>query len=265
MNHHDLIEHVRHSLATAPALNALFLGGSHGQGQADRFSDIDFIALAEAEHHEALAAKWRTALEDLAPVVFWSARQGAGGYLVNAILADWTRCDLYLRPVCAFSGRARNTVQPLIDPGGIWDTLPPELPGREPDARRVSYIIHEFIRVLGLTPVGADRGEYVLLVRGTGILRDLLSDLMIEECPLPERGGALHPSRLMSAQDMAELAALPCPAPDRDAVIAANIAISEAFFPRARRIAARVGLDWPDAFETATRQYLERELGMRFA
>lgn len=265
MDHRDLIDHVKTSLAAVPALNALFLGGSHGQGQADRFSDIDFVALADAERHEALAAKFRDALAELAPVVFWTARQGVGGFLVNAILADWTRCDLYLRPASAFDGRARNTVRPLIDPDRIWDSLPPELPAAEPDARRVSHIIHEFIRVLGLTSVGAGRGEYVLLVRGTGILRDLLTDLMIEQCPLPERGGALHPSRLICADDMAELAALPCPAPERDAVIAANIAIAEAFLPRARHVAGQIGLDWPDAFEAATRMYLERELGIRFA
>ena len=49
----------------------------------------------------------------------------------------------------------------------------------------------------------------------------------------------------------------------RDDLIAAHVAIAEAFLPRARRIADQIGLDWPTAFEAATRQHLHRELGIR--
>lgn len=260
MEHRRIIGHITKSLEAEPGITALFLGGSHGHGTSDRFSDIDFIALAEPEHHAALAASWRAALESLASVVFWTERQGGGAFLANAILADWTRCDLYQLPRSAFGGRAQNTTRPLIDPDGFWQSLPAELPPGRPDPTRIHHIIHEFIRVLGLLAVGAGRGEYVLLVRGAGILRDLLTDLMIEECPVADRGGALHPSRLISAADMSELAALPYPGPVRDDLIAAHIAIARAFLPRARRIARQIDLEWPEAFESATREHLHKEL-----
>lgn len=244
------------------ALRALFLGGSHGQETADQWSDIDFIAVAAPEQHMALAARWRTALETVAPIVFWNQIDG-GGIVFNAITDDWLRIDLSIQDIESFSARrARNLVKPLIDRDGIYDALATTLPDRQPDPQKLRYIINEFIRVLGLTPVAMGRGEYVTAVWGTGLLRNLLIDLLQQQhVALPDPGGALHLSRLLPPEQMAMLAALPYPGPTRDDLITADRALARAFFPPARQLAARIGLDWPDAFEAATRRHLAATLG----
>jgi hypothetical protein len=47
------------------------------------------------------------------------------------------------------------------------------------------------------------------------------------------------------------LEGLPYPGPERDALIAAHLATAAVFFPTARDMAARLGVVWPVAFETA--------------
>jgi hypothetical protein len=249
--------------AGLPQVAALFLGGSHGAGTADAYSDIDLVAVAAADH-AGLAAAWRAGLERLSPVVFWDQRAGRST-LVNAITDDWLRVDLLIVTAGDLGARSKAGVQVLIDRAGIYARLPDALPPARPDPERVGRIIGEFIRVLGLLPVGVGRGEDVLLVKGVGLLRDLSADLMLEDCPLPDRGGALHPSRLLTADQMEVLRHLPYPAPEREAVIAAHLAVAAVFFPLARAMAARIGTVWPDAFEAALHRRLRAELGITLA
>jgi hypothetical protein len=246
-----------------PQVEALFLAGSHGAGRADAHSDIDLVAVAAADH-AGIATAWCGGLAALAPVVFWDQRVGRST-LVNAITQDWLRVDLLIVTPGDLGARSKDSVKVLIDRAGIYARLPGTLPPARPDPERVGRIIREFIRVLGLLPVGVGRGEDVLLVKGAGLLRDLLADLMLEDCPLPDRGGVLHPSRLLTPAQMAVLRQLPYPGPEREAVIAAHVAVAGVFFPLARAMAARVGTAWPEAFEAALRRRLTAELGLTLA
>jgi hypothetical protein len=246
-----------------PQVEALFLGGSHGAGTADAYSDIDLVAVA-ATDHAGIAAAWRAGLEALQPVVFWDLRAGRST-LANAITEDWLRVDLLIVAAGDLGARSKAGLKVLIDRAGISEGLPDTLPPARPNPERVGRIIGEFIRVLGLLPVGVGRGEDVLLVKGAGLLRDLLQELMLEDCPLPDRGGVLHPSRLLTADQMAVLRDLPCPGPERGAVIAAHLAVAAVFFPLARAMAARVGTAWPAAFEAALQRRLKAELGVTLA
>ncbi|HTM78538.1 MAG TPA: nucleotidyltransferase domain-containing protein [Devosia sp.] len=262
MNQQALIEAITLALADEPAIEALFLAGSYGRGTADAHSDVDLIALVAPEDHAALGARWRTILPAITPIVFWN-EMNRGGLLLNAVSEDWLRCDLSMLAPAAFTRRARDTVKPLLDRHDVYASLPATLPPQLPNPERVSYQISEFIRVLGLLPVGIGRSEYVTGVTGVGLLRDLLVGLLIEDVPLPDRGGALHLSKLLPPGQMAMLAALPYPKPDRAEVIAANLALAHAFFPRARVLARRLNLTWPTAFEAATRRHLGASLGMQ--
>ena len=46
----------------------------------------------------------------------------------------------------------------------------------------------------------------------------------------------------------------------RESVVESNLALTRLFLPRARRLHQRLGIDWPEDFERATRAYLLREL-----
>ena len=256
MTPQELIERVARAMADLPELKALFVGGSYGSGMADAYSDVDLIALAEPADIAGLAARWRPVLEGIAPIVYWN-EFGSGAIVLNAVTEDWLRCDMLIVAPASFTGRARTEVRPLIDRIGHFEALPATVPPRTPDPRRVLKMVNEFIRILGLLPVAVGRGEHFMAATGTGMLRDLLMKLMLEEVPHPT-GGALHPSRVLPAADMAILNALPFPGPERRAVIDAHFAIARAFFPRARAVSARIGMAWPEPFEAATREHLRR-------
>ncbi|MCS6759527.1 MAG: hypothetical protein MO852_11620 [Candidatus Devosia euplotis] len=164
-----------------------------------------------------MAASWRTALETAAPIVFWNQIDG-GGIALNAITGDWLRIDLSIQDMEIFSAcRARNLVRPLIDRDGIYDAPPPSCRIGSPIPKKLHYIINEFIRVLGPTPVAMGRGEYVTAVWGSGLLRNLLIDLLQQQhVTLPDSGGALHLSRLLPPEQTAMLAAPPYPGPTQN-------------------------------------------------
>ena len=261
MDQKKLIEEVSQALAPDQRLRGLFLSGSFGRGTADQWSDVDLVALVAPDDQAAVAADWRKVLQSITPIVFWQ-ELNRGGILINAVSQDWLRCDLYIVPPEGFGRRAQNTVKPLIDRDGIYPTLPDALPPKSPDAGTVSYLIHEFIRMLGLMPVGAGREEYVTMVLGVGMMRGHLEALLMQDVSNPDPGGILHQSRLLPPEQMRLLASLPYPGPDREALIAANIEIARQFMPRAREMAKRLGIAWPEEFEAATRQRLKATLGI---
>lgn len=260
MKQTTLIEHIAGGLRDDKALAGLFLGGSFGRGTEDSYSDIDFIALVEPDAQTATIARWRECLQSITPIVFWRQR-GQGNVLVNAITADWLRCDLSVMPPASFTGRARNTVRPLIDRDDRYGSLPETLPVKAPDTGKVEFLIGEFLRVLGLLNVVVGRREYVTAVGGTGMLRDHLVSLMLEAANVAGRGGALHLSKALPEDEMQTLLRLPFPKPERQAVIDANFSIAEQFLPRARALAKQLELSWPNDFEQATLQMLARSLG----
>jgi len=260
MQARDLIGRTGAAAAATGHFDGLFLAGSFGRGTADEWSDVDLVGLAPPERHEAIAGWWRGWLEAQEHLIYFKVLP-RGGTLINAVLHSWLRVDLHLAPAAQFGRRAQDGVRALHDPGGIHATLPPSLPPHRPDPKRVEEMIWEFIRILGLTPVTLGRGEHVVMVTGTGLLRDLLSQLMQEELPFPDRGGMLHLGKLLPRDDMALLESLPYPGPEREALIEAQLALARVFFPRARQLAARLGVVWPEEFETVSRAHLARAIG----
>lgn len=259
MNQQQLIAAVVAPMDIEP-VRGLFLAGSYGRGTADQWSDVDFIAVAADGQERAVAEHWKRVLPQITPIVFWNELP-RGVIVLNAISEEWLRCDLTVGAHKDFGMRAKNTVKPLIDRDGIYAALPDALPPRQPDAGTVRYLIHEFIRMLGLLPVGAGRGEYVTMVLGVGMLRGHLETLLMQDVTAPDPGGILHQSKLLSSEQMALLHSLPYPKPERDALIAANFAIAREFMPRARTMAERLGIEWPEVFEAATRKRLALTLG----
>lgn len=245
-------------LSPDEGMRALFVAGSLGAGTADAWSDLDLVAVAEPARHGAAAA-FAEAVGAVSPLVMRRERLGRAS-LVNLVTERWDRCDLFLAGADDFPARkrARDRLRPLLDRDGLHARLPATLPPAAPDPKRVAFMVEEFIRVLGLLPVGLGRGELVLLTTGAGLLRDLLRDLMLEGCPSPDRGGMLHLSRLLAPDQMAALEALPHPRPNREEAIAAHLATARAFLPLARRMTAELNLPWPEAFEAAMRVHLQR-------
>ncbi|MBU1305941.1 MAG: nucleotidyltransferase domain-containing protein [Alphaproteobacteria bacterium] len=254
------IESVTAGLADDTRVRGLFLGGSLGRGTADEWSDIDFVITAAPADQLAVATAWRSLLASIAPIVFWNQMDGER-LVLNAITADWLRCDVAIQPAHTLLSRAKDRVKPLIDRDGLYDALPDTMPPKAPNPGYISYVIHEFIRMLGLMPVAVGRGELVTMALGLGMMRDHVAGLMMQSVTDPDPGGILHQSKVLSPEDMAVLRALPYPPLEQAALINANLAIARQFMPRARALAEQSGIPWPADFEAATRRRLNATLG----
>jgi len=93
--HQDIIGIIAKALHEAPDVRALFLSGSHGNGLADAYSDIDFILVATDGATDAIAGLWREAVNQTGEIVLWWDRT-TRRHLINAITADWTRTDVVI-------------------------------------------------------------------------------------------------------------------------------------------------------------------------
>jgi len=260
MQAEDFIGKAGEAAAMSKVFDGLFLGGSFGKGQADEWSDVDLVGLAPAERHAAIEAWWRDWLEGQEHLIYFKVWQ-RGGTLINAITESWLRVDLHLPEDGRLGRQAQDGIKPLYDPQNLYAQLAPSLSAHRPDPQRIEAMILEFIRILGLTPVTLGRREYVVMVMGTGMLRDMLVQLMQEQLPLADRGGMLHLNRLLPPADIAALENLPYPRAEPASLIAAQLALARLFLPRARAMAGPLGIAWPEAFEMAARAHLAQAIG----
>ncbi|HEY0032104.1 MAG TPA: nucleotidyltransferase domain-containing protein [Devosia sp.] len=136
MDQQELIDAMTRKLSGNEVVRGLFLAGSFGRGDADDWSDVDFVALTTDGNRVRLADDWRHALNEITPIVFWQELE-RGGMLLNAVSEDWLRCDLHILQPGDLGKRAKNTLRPLIDRDAIYDALPDRLPEREPDRETV--------------------------------------------------------------------------------------------------------------------------------
>lgn len=258
MDQHSLIARVVDGFGGDPRIAGLFLSGSFGTGTADQFSDVDFLAIADTAEHEGLAADWRKALEAIAPIVHFNRLPHA--LVLNAITDDWLRVDLHIANRDHLAHTAQDCLKPLVDRDSLYATLRPETPEPVRNPGRLGWMVGEFIRILGLTPVAIGRGEVELMTVGNTFLRRFLTDLLILEVNPRIPGGMLHLSRVLDPERMAVLASVPLPQLTADAAIASNLALARVYMPRAKALCAALGVEWPTAFEAATRRNLQRAL-----
>jgi hypothetical protein len=218
----ELYERIAAELA--PRVRALRLGsGSLLHGTADAYSDLDLVAEVDDpgsfDAVEALRAATPTVLLRRMP------------FGAVAITPEWLRVDLV-----------------VAGPGG--DGGPPEAPPTDVDG-----LGEEFLRVLGLLPIVVGRGEWIVASDGAWLLRSFLVRLLLAENGERAVTGAKRLNEKLTAGQRALVESLPPIAATRDAVIAAHLAIADAFLPRARPLA----VNWPAELEAATRAYLVRE------
>lgn len=255
------IRTITEALAAKPRIRALALSGSYGAGLEDAYSDLDFLVVADDGATDAVVALWRDAVARVGEIVLWRDRQVKPS-LINAITADWLRIDADFATPQEITRRTRDGLRILFDRDQLFDALPETIAKPRPNPERLLWQIEEFLRILGLLPLAMGRAEYFNSVTGLLHLRTLIVDLLVEETAAPHRGGALHLNRLITAEQKQALAALPPLVAERDALIAAELAYAALYLPRARRMAARLGVDWPERFERATWAHLRATLGI---
>ncbi|WP_282129903.1 aminoglycoside 6-adenylyltransferase [Roseobacter litoralis] len=261
MSDKSKINTIAAALQDVPEVQALFLSGSHGNGMADAYSDLDFVLVCENGATDAIAAAWREAVSQTGTIVLWWDRTNIP-VLINAITEDWMRIDLIILKPEQLASHYQNTLKVVFDPERLYDQLTPQAPSRVRDPDKFLRQVEDFIRILGLLPLAEGRKEYINGILGVYHLRQLLVDLLVEETNAPHRGGILHLNRLLTDAQQELLISLPPPLATREGMIAAHLAYAGAFLPRARRQAAELGVVWPDRFEEATWKRLKQTLSL---
>jgi hypothetical protein len=257
-----LIDEIARRLDAEPDVEALWLAGSLGKGGGDAFSDVDLLVLtADGAAGEVSARLARDLTAALCVVLVNSLY---GGRVLNMVTDDWARFDLTLVQREDLQRYDADALTPIFNKGASRPPVQPKTPYRtSPD--QLLAMIKEFLRIVGLTPVAMGRGEYQLALSGIDLLRRMTFDLMLEENSISPamRGGALHRNPMLTAEQRADLSALPAIAADRASIIAGTTAFTRLFLPRARRLAAEIGMDWPTEFEAATRRHLLKTLDLQ--
>jgi Nucleotidyltransferase domain len=261
MTPQDTIETISDAMHEAEFVRALFLSGSYGTGLQDEFSDLDFLAIVEADRLEEFAAVWRKSVEQVGLIVLWWDRR-VKGTLINAITKDWLRIDVVAGDASQLSNHARDKLRMIFDKDDFLASLPETRPSPQLNAERLFYDIQEFIRIMGLLPLAIGRNEMVNAVTGLSYLRRILIDFFIADFGATDRGGALNLNRLITPDQNELLRSLPPLVPERAAVIEGYLAYAKAFLPTARKLAERHGIEWPAEFEAATWVHLEKTLGV---
>ena len=255
MNQRDFIDKIRAEAASLSCAQGLYLVGSFGRGTEDAFSDIDLVAVVAQENHEETAKEWNALVKALDEIIYIKTHR-FGATLINAITAHWLRIDLIIETPEAFLKRAQAYVRTLFERESLVKALQESLPKPQVDKEQLSGIVDEFIRMLGLGMVGAGRNEVFLLQTGTGMMRDLIAKFLIAAKALPDPGGMLHPSKILDEEEMGFLQSLPLGGRSVSAQLEEQHLIARAFFPRAKRVCETYGIDWPDAFLSATEAHL---------
>ncbi len=250
----DLIDRVVDDLAADPRVRGLWLTGSFGAGTADEYSDVDMFVLVADAHVPAFVDGWLGGIAAAYHPLL--ARRLAPAPVFHHVLPGWLRWDVVVGGPADLNDLDPDAVMELVNRDGVRPA-PSFRAGVQADA--VREMTEEFLRVLGLLPVVVGRGELVTAVSGAGMLRQLLTTLLRYRVEGPRLSGALHLSRVLPADEMAALAALPPVHADRGAVIRAHLSCAAMFLPVARDL---LGPDHPDALERACWEHLGRHLGV---
>jgi len=248
-------------IAQDARVEAVWLAGSLGAGEGDAWSDVDLLVLAKDGAWAAVSAALAEELGAAFDAVL--VEPLFGGRVVHFVTVEWARFDLTIVERDGLVRYDANRLEPAFNRG---DAAPPRKRQTPyaPAPETVVRIAREFLRVLGLLPNALGRGELLNALSGADILRRLTVELMHEEAGIApdRRGGALHPSRFLSAEQLAALRALPPIAAEPDSLTAGNRALAQLFLPRARALAERTGAPWPQRLEDAARRHLKRTIGL---
>ena len=239
-----------------PAVDGLYLGGSFGRGIEDDWSDLDYVAVVPAEQIAELVEAWIALIAAQSPIVYRAQRVFPATALVNVITSDWVRCDLYLETADRFQSRAQDRLNVVFERKPLYAALPAvsEVPEVRPDA--LTAAVEEFLRVLGLVHLAANRADPFTAQWGVALLRDQMRLFWVETSPQAKLSGALTLVRELPDETMAHLRDLPAGGADMATILSAQSNLARRFLPPARETCDQYDARWPGAFVSSTAHVL---------
>lgn len=259
----DTCEQISTALSGQTSIRALWLGGSLAWDQADRFSDIDLVALiADATLTEA-ASDIETRLGSEFTLALVRNRGDEHHRLLNFVTDKWIRFDLNLFTIDAIRRSELRGLRTIFDKDGLDLAVGHgEPPKRHVTAEQVYFVVSEFVRVLGLLPVVMHRKDLVGAVSGSALLREHLVTLLQYQQIGQTRTGALNDTKSLTPAAAAAILGLPALCAEESSILAFNRACWDVFIQYGPGIGAQYGVDWPRGLVKAVRSRLTRDLGI---
>lgn len=257
----DLIARISIALERVPDLIGAFLGGSHGRGEADEFSDVDvYGVVADSASVSGVVNQLSEISAQIAPILYSKILPNAR--TINCITTDWQRFDLTVVIPFELAILTGGEVRPLFDSQGIGDVVSKKAkPPRPPSSEEFIELVNEFIRVLGLSVIAKGRDDLIVAQKGTTLLLDMLIQMMNWENGTYQKRGVLSVVRYLKPDQSSALACLPALDANWHSVFKRTRAIAREFFPRARAASNILGATWPETFEQVTRKHVAENLG----
>jgi predicted nucleotidyltransferase len=259
------IEQARDVLPEDERVLAVYLIGSYGTGEADRFSDVDVHLVVTDESLPWFEENWDDVLRQVAgPTVFADRLPGLVGGL--GITHDWLHVDLIVHPLESFDRFQYDGVRVLFDRDGTLfpDGDIPQKGGRPGDPYWPAGAVNLFFYFLGNLVTVLGRDERTVANQGVGVVRDRLIELMLAERGVRRTGGVKRLNVYLSDEQRAALEAIPSAGTKPADIIAANQYICREFIRRGTALAERTREPWPTEFVKATLLHLRNHFGFDF-
>ena len=255
-SYNDLFEAIADWAREQNRVEAMFFSGSIAKGNADEFSDLDLVVVAEdPDFYPNLIEEVRMVIDRIETVVLENPHLPIMGIsILSLITAKWHRVDLAFGS--SKSGILSQRLVPILDPKKHWEESTLELEPPPASGEEITSLVNEFLRVLGLSVVVTGRGDVHVAHDGANLLRNMLIELMLMEPPRRLRPSAKKLLPVLDDDQQAALVGLPPIADDVNAINNFTAAVTAVFFQRARALVASLGCTWPTEFEAATRLYL---------
>ena len=223
------------------------MSGSLANGDADEFSDLDLVVLADEPLIDAARRVIET-VEDI--IIAYELPPGGTPFILSVVTSAWHRVDI------AFASDPPPGTLPVY-PADLEVAPAVEIGPPEPNAESVSRIVAEFFRILGLSVVVLGRGDVHAAREGADLLRRHLIDILLLD-GRKSRPGPKKLRNVLSDEQQFVLRSLPSLRDDERAVREFSAAVDDVFTPRARTLLESLDGEWPAEVESATRRYLER-------
>ncbi|MEU4604728.1 nucleotidyltransferase domain-containing protein [Kribbella sp. NPDC023972] len=262
----QVIERARAVLPEDERILAVYLIGSYGTGEADRFSDVDVHCVVTDDAIDWFVENWADVLRRITgPTVLADRIPGivCGGL---GITPDWVHVDLIIHPLGSFDRFQYDGVRVLFDRDGTLfpDGDQPSQGGRVGTPYWPEQTVNLFFYFLGNLVTVLGRDERIVANQGVGVLRDQLIALMLAERGVRRTSGAKRLNALLSDEQRAVLEAIPPTGTDPADILAANQYIVREFIRRGTTLANQTGGPWPAEFVDATLAHLHDHFDVTF-
>ncbi|WP_415786201.1 nucleotidyltransferase domain-containing protein [Deinococcus saxicola] len=240
-------------------LLAVWLEGSLGRGNADRYSDVDIHVLLPENELAAFRAQAESWLGKIRPLVLFNIL--FGGQMINAVTTDGLRLDLWPHGGEHFEVDPQ-VVQVLFEqPGALQAKAGVTTADREAAAQRLLGLIREFWRCITLLPAVLGRRERLVALQGLTVELGLVTEiLVIASGTIRDRGVKnLNPFLPENLRDELEALILPGSLTEQ-ALADAHLRLAQLVRREGRKAASTLCFEYPEALEQTALTYAYKEL-----